>query len=132
MKIPAKILAIVAQEYPKIWNVDDRIAILDFIYDAGVKPDWISDIIHFNSYPVDGERPTIMPTIGRGLDKLSAHYRVDHSTIELGYNGSVIDYPDLCDVYVESAKCRYTGEELTEEQLEELSDDHALKMEMML
>lgn len=32
------------------------------------------------------------------------------------------DWPDMTDAYIESAD--YDGEEMTEEQLEELNDDH--------
>lgn len=32
------------------------------------------------------------------------------------------DYPDFCDAYIESAD--YDGEPMTEEQLDELNEDH--------
>ena len=107
---------------------DTRRAIVDDLFTAGVKPDWIEDSIHFFYNPVPGDRPKVMTAIGRGVEQLTAFSRVDESSIVLGFNGQEIDYPDLCDVYIESAQCRYTGEELSEEQLDELSDDHELKM----
>ena len=72
-----------------------------------------------------------MLAIGRGIENYNAFERVDRSSIVLGFNGTEIDYPDLCDAYIESAKCRYTGLELSEEELEELSDDHELKMDAL-
>lgn len=110
---------------------DEREACYDFLFENGVSEDAMVDAMHFNLHPLDGRlRPAVMVSIGRGLEKCSAYLRVDKSTIVLGFNGE-IDYPDLCDVFVESAKCKITGEELTEEQLDELSDDHSLKMEML-
>ena len=131
MKISPRILALVAKQYTASSDADECNAILDFVFGNGVEMDWLSDIIHFNIYPIDGERPTIMPKIGRGLEKMNVFSRVDYSSIVLGFNGSEIDYPDLCDVFVESAQCKYTGQELNEKDLDELSDDHALKMEAL-
>ena len=107
--------------------------IVSDIYEAGVKLDWLHDAIHFNYYPLGEKekRPEIMLSIGKGIEKYNAFDRVDRSSIVLGFNGTEIDYPDLCDVYVESAKCRFTGLELSEEELNELSDDHALKMDAL-
>ncbi len=109
-----------------------RSDIVSEIYESGVQLEWIQDVIHFNYYPLEGKtsRPDVMLGIGRGIEKYNAFERVDRSSIVLGYNGKV-DYPDLCDVYIESAKCRYTGLELSEEILDELSDDHELKMEAL-
>jgi hypothetical protein len=122
---------VVLRQLLKFDFYDEREACYDFLFENGVSADAMLDAIHFNTHPLDGRsRPTVMIAIGRGLEKCSAHHRVDESTIVLGFNGE-IDYPDLCDVYVESAKCKITGEELTEEQLDELSDDHSLKMEML-
>jgi len=110
-----------------------RDAIVSDIFNSGVKLDWICDAIHFRHYPLgDGKvRPQILLELGRGIEKYNAFERVDRSSIVLGFNGTEIDYPDLCDVYVESATCRFTGLELSEEELEELSDDHALKMDAL-
>lgn len=107
--------------------------IVSEIYEAGVKTEWLHDVIHFNYYPLGEKekRPEVMLAIGRGIENYNAFERVDRSSIVLGFNGTEIDYPDLCDVYVESAKCRYTGLELSEEELDELSDDHALKMDAL-
>ena len=103
------------------------------VFDMGVQLGWVLDVIHFNYHPLGDEkaRPEVMMSIGRGLELYSAFERVDRSSIVLGFNGTEIDYPDLCDVYIESAKCQYTGLELSEEALDELSDDHALKMEAL-
>jgi hypothetical protein len=108
--------------------------IVSDIYDNGVELSWIQDAIHFNYYPLGekGSRPDVMLTLGRGIEKYSAIERLDRSSIVLGFNGTQIDYPDLCDVFIESAKCRFTGLELPEAMLDELSDDHELKMEALV
>ncbi len=119
-------LAFLVDSYCRL-PVGTRSAIVDELFQAGVSVDWIEDAIHFHYNPVPGDRPKIMTAIGRGIDKLTALSRVDESSIVLGFNGQ-IDYPDLCDVFIESAQCRYSGEELSEDQLDELSDNHELKM----
>jgi len=110
---------------------EDHSKCYEFLYNNNVSLSAICDAIHFATYPLDKPRPEIMISIGRGLEKVSAYSRVDEASIVLGYHHE-IDYPDLCNVYVESAKCKISGEELTEEQLDELSDDHELKMSILL
>lgn len=119
-------LAFLVDSYCRL-PVSTRPAIVSDLFESGVDVNWIEDAIHFHYNPVPGDRPKIMTAIGRGIDQLTALSRVDESSIVLGFNGQ-IDYPDLCDVFIESAQCRYSGEELSEDQLDELSDNHELKM----
>ena len=55
--------------------------------------------------------------------------RVDTETLNLIGDVSMAnidykDYPDFCDAFIESAKWKDTGEDLTEEELDELNSEY--------
>lgn len=57
----------------------------------------------------------------------------DRSVVDLDIDGiDMRDYPDFCDAYIASAAWEDTGENLTDEELEELNDDRDLVYELVL
>lgn len=57
----------------------------------------------------------------------------NRSVIDLDIDGiDMRDYPDFCDAFIVGAAWEDTGESLTDEELEELNDDHDLVYELVL